>query len=325
MLEGPDRRREPLRLGVDGRIVQNRSKGEVRLAKGSIVTLGNLPFTVDGRSRTGPRVRFALAADGITQEALRGALPRAVLGPLIGVAVRGSFDYRLRFDLDFERPDSVDFTADVIPHDLRLILGARGSTCSGSRDPSSRHPPAARRGRAPRAVGRESPLPPARRDRPAARLCGGHQRGRRLLPASRLQHRGGEELDRREPPGRRVPARRRHHHDAARAQSLPGAREDAVAEGAGGGARVDARASHRALEGPAARDLSQHHRVGPGVHGADEATQYYFGHGANRAARARRCSSPRGARAPRSGATASTPAASCSASRAPRCTSSDAR
>jgi hypothetical protein len=119
-VDGPEGR-EAVRLGIDGKIAQDHVKGEARLEPGSIVTLGNLPLTVSGSmSRRGPRVRFDLAADGITQNDVRESLPRAVLGPLVGVSVRGSFDYRLRFDLDFERPDSVDFIADVIPHGLQL-------------------------------------------------------------------------------------------------------------------------------------------------------------------------------------------------------------
>jgi len=34
--------------------------------------------------------------------------------------VRGSFDYRLALDLDLARPDSVRFAADVVPHELAL-------------------------------------------------------------------------------------------------------------------------------------------------------------------------------------------------------------
>jgi membrane peptidoglycan carboxypeptidase len=43
-----------------------------------------------------------------------------MLGPLRDLGVRGSFDYRLSFDLDLARPDSVGFLADVIPHGLWL-------------------------------------------------------------------------------------------------------------------------------------------------------------------------------------------------------------
>jgi membrane peptidoglycan carboxypeptidase len=61
-----------------------------------------------------------LAADDLTQPRIAASVPPAVLGPLRELAVDGSFDYRLRFDLDLARPDSVDFAADVIPHDLKL-------------------------------------------------------------------------------------------------------------------------------------------------------------------------------------------------------------
>jgi membrane peptidoglycan carboxypeptidase len=47
-------------------------------------------------------------------------VPGALLGPLAGVRVTGSFDYALSFDLDLGRPDSVSFYADVTPHGLAL-------------------------------------------------------------------------------------------------------------------------------------------------------------------------------------------------------------
>src|SRR5262249_23571197 len=46
--------------------------------------------------------------------------PPAVLGPLLHVGVRGSWGYRVAFDLDLAQPDSVRFEADVVPHHLIL-------------------------------------------------------------------------------------------------------------------------------------------------------------------------------------------------------------
>ena len=48
------------------------------------------------------------------------SLQRPVLGPLHELIVRGSWDYRLEFQLDLAHPDSVDFNADMIPHDLQI-------------------------------------------------------------------------------------------------------------------------------------------------------------------------------------------------------------
>ena len=85
------------------------------------VVLGRIPFRVGGViARSGPAFHLRLAADDLTQDRVRASLPAAVLGPLLDVAVEGSWDYRLGLDLDLARPDSVEFTADVIPHDLAL-------------------------------------------------------------------------------------------------------------------------------------------------------------------------------------------------------------
>ena len=116
--EGPP---APLVLGIDGRVAQDRGRGEVRLLEGSRITLGEIPFRLSGSAaRRGPAFRMALAADGLDEDRIRKSVPASVLGPLRDLAVTGSFDYRLGFELDMAQPDSVDFTADVIPHGLRL-------------------------------------------------------------------------------------------------------------------------------------------------------------------------------------------------------------
>jgi len=115
---------ERLRVTVDGSLTQDRRAGVLRLRDSSRVTLGRLPFALGGSlERRGPRLTFRLAAQDITEERMLASVPRAVLGPLTGLAVRGSFDYRLALDLDLARPDSVRFEADVIPHDLALDPG----------------------------------------------------------------------------------------------------------------------------------------------------------------------------------------------------------
>jgi membrane peptidoglycan carboxypeptidase len=72
----------------------------------------------------------------------------------------------------------------------------------------------------------------------------------------------------------------RDHHHAARPQPLSRPRAHPVAQGAGGGAGVDARAS----DGVSKRRLLEIYlniiEWGPGVHGADEATWFYFDHDA---------------------------------------------
>ena len=117
----PQGRPETLRVALDGAVHQDRRSGIVSLGPGSRVSLGSVPFALEGRvTRRGPAVTLGLAADGLTDEALRESVPRSLLGPLEQVRVRGSFDYRLSFHVDLEQLDSTDFHADVIPHGLAL-------------------------------------------------------------------------------------------------------------------------------------------------------------------------------------------------------------
>ena len=112
---------ENLRIAVAGRLVQDRAARRIRLDEGTRVTIGKLPVTLGGSlESTGPRLRVSLAADSVTEARVVESLPRAVLGPLLDLSVTGSFDYRLAFDLDLAQPDSVDFDADVVPHGLAL-------------------------------------------------------------------------------------------------------------------------------------------------------------------------------------------------------------
>jgi len=115
---GPDGR---LRVTVNGALAQDRHSGVLRLADSTRVSFGRLPVTLGGSiEQRGPRLRFRLATDDITEARILASVPREALGPLTGLAMRGSFDYRLALDLDLARPDSVRFEADVIPHGLRL-------------------------------------------------------------------------------------------------------------------------------------------------------------------------------------------------------------
>jgi hypothetical protein len=112
---------ETLRLSVDGRLTQDRRAGVLRLADSTRLVVGRVPLTLGGSlDRRGPRLSVRLAADGLTEDAIRASVPAGALGPLTRLRVRGSFDYRLGLDLDLARPDSVRFTADVVPHGLAL-------------------------------------------------------------------------------------------------------------------------------------------------------------------------------------------------------------
>ena len=111
----------PLTVGIDGRVHQDRRAGRVEIRDPTRVTVGRMTFTLAGRlEQAGPALHVSLAVDSLTDRRIEGSLPPAVLGPLADVATLGSWDYRLRLDLDCARPDSVDFAADVVPHDLGL-------------------------------------------------------------------------------------------------------------------------------------------------------------------------------------------------------------
>ena len=112
---------EVLPIGFDARIAHGGWPSALRLEGGSTIAIGPIPLSVSGYLEpAAPRVQFALLARGLNPGVLARKLPAAVLGPLASVRVSGSFDYSLSFDLDLQHPDSVAFHADVTPHGLAL-------------------------------------------------------------------------------------------------------------------------------------------------------------------------------------------------------------
>jgi hypothetical protein len=110
-----------LLVRVDGSVAQDRRTRELRIADGTVVRVGELAAGVVGRvSAKGPAFELAIAADHLTADGFRRSLPAALLGPLTGLELSGSFDWRAGFALDLAAPDSVRFHADVIPHGLVL-------------------------------------------------------------------------------------------------------------------------------------------------------------------------------------------------------------
>lgn len=112
---------DTLALRVDGAVTQDRRHDVLELHDHTRVWIGSLPLTIGGRiARRGPHATLHLAADGLTQRLIERSIPAPLLGPLTQLALEGSFDYRLDFDLDVARPDSVALAVDVIPHGLAL-------------------------------------------------------------------------------------------------------------------------------------------------------------------------------------------------------------
>jgi hypothetical protein len=114
-------RNEPLRLTFEGTLTQDRRAGTVGIEGPARIQVGRVPVHVTGAlARQGPRIEVTVACDSLTPEQVIASLPRPLLGPLPQAGVTGSWDYRLGFRLDLTHPDSVDFSADVVPHALTI-------------------------------------------------------------------------------------------------------------------------------------------------------------------------------------------------------------
>jgi hypothetical protein len=114
-------RTDTLLVSAEGTLRQDYRRGLVTIGVGTRVTIGRIPLRIDGRlASLGPALHVAVHADSLTDARIKRSVPPAVLGPLLDVGVRGSWDYRVALDLDLARPDSVRFEADVVPHQLTL-------------------------------------------------------------------------------------------------------------------------------------------------------------------------------------------------------------
>lgn len=112
---------KPLVLTFDGRVSQDHKAREVRVAEGSTLRVGDAVARVQGlAAAAGPRFRVEAAFDGLDRKTVVASVPRVMLGPLTGLEVRGNWDWHVGFDLDLAKPDSLRFFADVVPHGLSL-------------------------------------------------------------------------------------------------------------------------------------------------------------------------------------------------------------
>lgn len=108
-------------LLFDGRVTQDRRAHELRVAPGSQLRLGQMGARISALvSATGPRFELTLEADSLTARRVVRSLPQPMLGPLTNLEVTGSWDWHSHIRLDLAQPDSVQFSADVIPHGLAL-------------------------------------------------------------------------------------------------------------------------------------------------------------------------------------------------------------
>ncbi len=275
---------EQLRIAVDGALTQDRRAGRVAIADSTRITVGTLRFRLGGAlERQGPRFQLALAADSLTAAQWRESLPAAVLGPLSGLAVRGWYAYRVSLDLDLARPDSVAFTADVVPHGLQIDPAATRL------DLLNLDQPFVARIHLPRARIAERDLSPAN---PHFRPLEGIDT---LLVHAVVTNEDGAFF--------------RHggfNTEAVKGAIAENARAGAYRRGAGtitmqlvrnlylGHARTLSRKGQEVVLAWVLEHLTQITKErmlelyfniiewGPGVHGADEATRYYFGHDAGR-------------------------------------------
>jgi hypothetical protein len=110
---------DTLALAVEARL--ERTSSTLHLAPGSRMLVGAIPIQLTGSlETTGPRARVALVAADLGEDDVLASVPAPMLGPLTQVKLRGTFGYVLSFDVDLARPDSVSFHADVVPHGLVL-------------------------------------------------------------------------------------------------------------------------------------------------------------------------------------------------------------
>jgi hypothetical protein len=124
--EIPEENRESssLRGVVDGRVTQDRRQGVLRVQPGSRLVVGRTELELQGEvRRDGPRFRLSVNAKGLTASDVQESFPRAMLGPLADLTVKGSWDWLASLDVDVARPESTRFTADVVPHGLVLAGG----------------------------------------------------------------------------------------------------------------------------------------------------------------------------------------------------------
>lgn len=108
-------------LVFDGQVTQDRRARELRVAPGAQLRIGQLGARLTAvAAAAGPRFELAIEADSLTARQVVRSLPQPVLGPLTGLEVTGSWDWHAQVKLDLAQPDSVRFSADVIPHGLAL-------------------------------------------------------------------------------------------------------------------------------------------------------------------------------------------------------------
>jgi hypothetical protein len=139
VLRGPSLSRRPMagmQLRASGDLEIRRNPARLALSDTTLLEVGAIPvrlgFELD---EGGPTAGFNLRADGLTAARLRSELPEAVLGPLEGVGLRGSFDYRLRIQVNLSEPEEAVLQGDVVPRGLRLEEAGAGLALGALNEP----------------------------------------------------------------------------------------------------------------------------------------------------------------------------------------------
>jgi hypothetical protein len=125
-----------LRLRLEGELALERRPARVALSDSAVIRIGRIPLRLGFElAESGPFAGFRLRADRLTADLLRAELPPAVLGPLAGLALHGSFDYHLDCRVDFSHPEQATLEADVVPHGLWLDDAASNPSLGELREP----------------------------------------------------------------------------------------------------------------------------------------------------------------------------------------------
>jgi hypothetical protein len=110
-----------MNLALDCRGTYSPGSGVLSVESGSLsVEHARVPFDLELRPAPNPRLRLSVWSDSLGGRELAAAVPPPLLGRLRGLSLGGSVAFRIGLVLDWQRPDSCDFTAEVDASRLRV-------------------------------------------------------------------------------------------------------------------------------------------------------------------------------------------------------------